>query len=135
MSDLGAEATGPLTYDRLRELGLPAEDVAALEQRERDEAARLATDRDWARDFLRSCGIDPDDDADVRTACVAARDSHVQWRLGESDAIDADAYEMLLYAIRANAGWVHWPLDWPAVHIALMTQPLRNLLTRKPSGS
>lgn len=118
-------------HDRLRELGLPEADIAALEQREREQAAKLAEDRPWARAFLQRAGIDPDDPADVRASFESCRAAHARWLASRAGEIDADAYRDLLYVIRALYGWTQWPLDWPPPTLVLMTQPLRNLLPRK----
>jgi hypothetical protein len=123
--------TGPHTYERLRELGVVGDaELASLEAVEREKAACLAADREWAREFLVGCGIDPDDPADVRSKFEATREGYIAWRIGQPSEIDEEAYQALVYAIRAVFGWVHWPFDWPAPHVVLMSKPLRNLLPR-----
>lgn len=124
------DETGPRSYDRLRELGIPDAEVAQLEATQREEAAKLAADREWARKFLVRCGVDPDDLDDVRASFDAVRDGYIAWRTGKPSEIDEETYQSLVYAIRAALGWVRWPLDWPAPYLALMSRPLRNLLPR-----
>lgn len=65
-------------HDRLRELGLPEADIAALEQREREQAAKLAEDRPCARAFLQRAGIDPDDTGGVRAAYESCQAAHAR---------------------------------------------------------
>lgn len=101
-----------------------------LAEREQAEAARLAEDREWARDHLTACGLDPDDPASVREGFDAVREGYALHLRGRPGEIDAEAYWSLVYAICAANGWVNWPLDWPG-HPVLMTQPFRNLIPRR----
>lgn len=84
----------------------------------------------WGRKFLARCGINPDDEADVRASYENCREAHARWLATGQGDIDADAYSMLVDAIKDLYGWQQFPLDWPAPTLVMMPQPLRNLLPR-----
>ncbi len=83
----------------------------------------------WGRDYLRQCGLDPDDPNAVRTAYEICREAHGDWLFGEGD-MDADTYYTLVDAIRSSYSWDEWPWDWPPPIVVRLTTPLRNLLPR-----
>lgn len=82
----------------------------------------------WGRRFLERCGVDPDDPADVRATYESCRDAHGRWLATRDGDMDGETYRMLVDAIRDLYGWEELPLDWPGPTLALMSQPLRNLL-------
>lgn len=84
----------------------------------------------WGRKFLARCGINPDDETDVRATYEACREAHARWLATGQGDIDAESYGMLVDAIRDLYGSPVFPLHWPAPTLVYMPQPLRNLLTR-----
>lgn len=139
MPDLGeTDYTGPLTYPRLRELGIPDEEVTAFEEREREEAAELAAARPEAMRALQRLDLDPDDRDAVKAAFTELRQRYVDTILGrvKGDGVSGADYYDVVDAIRAVYGFVHWPFDWPPPHVAFMSRPLRNLIPRvKPTAT
>lgn len=132
MSD-ATDYTGPLTYDLLRQAGISDVMVTAVEEREREEAAALAATRSEALQTLRSIGLDPDDRTAVREAFTELRQAYIDTQLGRANAgseLSGADYYGVYDAIRSAYGFVHWPLDWPAPHVAFTSQPLKNLIPR-----
>lgn len=86
----------------------------------------------WGRKFLERCDVDPGDMADVRATYEPCREAHARWLATGEGEITAEAYGMLVDAIRDLYGWDEFPLDWPQPTLVLMPQPFRNLLTRTP---
>jgi hypothetical protein len=95
----------------------------------------VSDDHGWGAKFLRRCGVDPDDPADVRAAYEGAREAYGRWLAGHGGEIDDETYYTLVDAIKDLYGWAMFPYDWPAPTLVLLNQPLRNLLPRKPAGS
>ena len=88
----------------------------------------------WGRTFLARCGINPDDESDVRATYEACREAHARWLATGQGDIDADAYGMLVDAIKDLYGWQQFPPRWPAPTLVMMPRPLRNILTRAESA-
>lgn len=88
------------------------------------------TGEGWGRTFLARCGINPDDESNVRASYESCREAHARWLATGQGEIDAESYGMLVDAIRDLYGWQQFPLDWPAPTLVYMPQPLRNHLTR-----
>lgn len=88
----------------------------------------------WGRGFLARCGIDPGDPADVRAAYESCREAYGRWLASGEGEIDADAYWMLVGAVKDLYGWDVFPWDWPGPTLVFMPRPLRNLLRRTTGG-
>lgn len=84
----------------------------------------------WGRAFLARCGINSDNESDVRASYENCREAHARWLATGQGEIDADAYSMLVDAIKDLYGSPVFPLHWPAPTLVMMPQPLRNLLPR-----
>lgn len=99
-----------------------------IRESERADAARLGADRGWARTLLAHCGADPDNPDTVRDLLAATQDAHTARSQGAAAQFAPEVYRVLVYAIRAAYGFVHWPADWPALNIALLARSARGAL-------
>ena len=88
------------------------------------------TSEGWGRKFLARCGINPDDETDVRATYEACREAHARYLATGQGDIDAESYGLLVDAIKDLYGSPVFPLHWPAPTLVMMPQPLRNLLPR-----
>jgi hypothetical protein len=92
--------------------------------------------REGARRWLRNCGVDPDDPAEMEATYRTVHGDHLRWLGGDSSSeIDGVTWTHFVEAVQVANGWDRIPLDWPAPTIVRVAEPFRNALPRSDGSS